>query len=143
MPGKIEAREFRVEQFGRDALPDVVRKVFDVATGHIGLGRRGRDPMNEAQHLGSKLVQQQAGADVSVVRFLFDQGAGRHDAGERQFVERDAVIEIAAGLIQYGRGIDAVETGTGFLDDHGKPLVVERHPDAVGAALHAARARSR
>ena len=88
--------------------------------------------MHVRQDLATKLVQQQTGADIGVVRLLFHQRSCGHDRGQRQFVLADAVVEIAVGLGQHGGGRYAIETGTGLVDDEFEPLVIQPDPRSIG-----------
>ena len=87
--------------------------------------------MHERQNLGAQLVEQEARADVSVIRLLLHQRAGGHDARERKLVLADAVVKIAFGFSENRRGIDAVEIGAGFLNDERQAINIERHARAI------------
>ncbi len=88
--------------------------------------------MNEGQDFGAQFVEQQAGADKGVVRLLLHQRARGHDAGQCQLIQRDAVIEIAAGFLEHRGGIDAVKAGAGLVDDQRQTRRIERGAGAVG-----------
>ena len=128
---QVEARQIRIEQFGLDAGLDIGREIFGVSYGHIGLRGAGRRRQYERQHLGAQLVEQQPRADIGVVGLLLHQRARGHHGGQRQFVLADAVIEIAMGLGEHGRRLDAVEAGAGLVDDQDQPRGIERNLRAV------------
>ena len=114
---KIEAAEFRIEQFGLNADLHIGREIVCITRGHFGL-RGGRwDSMHEAQDFAAQLVQQQARGDVGIVRLLLDQCARGHDRGESEFVLPDPVVKIAACFGEHQRGINAIEPGAGLGDD--------------------------
>ena len=63
-----------------------------------GLGRGTRDV---AQRLAAQLVEQQAGADIGVVRLGLDEGAGGQYGASDISSDGDAVIEVAQRLGQH------------------------------------------
>ena len=54
---QIEAREFGIEQFGRDSASHIFRKIFGVSLRHVGLRGTRWSPVYVGQDLATKLVQ--------------------------------------------------------------------------------------
>ncbi len=129
---EVETRKFRIEQFGIDAGLDIGAEIVGVTRGHVSLRCMRRAAMDEGQDFSAQLVEQQTGAHEGVVRFLLHQGARGHDAGQCQLIQRDAVIEIAAGFLEHRDSIDAIEAGTGLVDDQRQTRRIERRARAVG-----------
>ena len=94
------------------------------------------------QRFAPQLVEQQPSAGLGVVRLGFDQGPGRENGCERQFVDGDAVIEIAMGLRDDGSGGHAVQPVAGFRDHRIETRGVEPRFGAIGRGhMHRARGR--
>jgi hypothetical protein len=129
---QVVAGKVRIEQFGPDAGFHIERKVIGIAGRLVGLRSADGCGMHERQDFSTQLVEQQPRADIGVVRLLLHQRTRRHDAGERQFVLTDAIIEVAVGLGQNRRRIDTVEACAGFLNDQGHASMVERSARSVG-----------
>jgi len=131
-PGKVEAGQFRVQPLVGDAGLHIGAEIVAVAVGHLGLRGLVGAAGDEAQRLAAQLVEQQPGADLGIVGLGLDECPRGQDGRLRQFVERDAVVEVAARFGQDRVGQDAVETRAGLRNHGGEARGVERHARAVG-----------
>jgi hypothetical protein len=91
---QIELGKARVEQFGLDSLTDKFGEVGHIGSPHL-IG--GNWPV---QHLVHQSAQQQARGGVIVARVGLDEAAGREDQGLTDFLDRDAVVQIAQGVLE-------------------------------------------
>ena len=125
---QIKARHGVVQQFVADAG-------FDKGTQGLGVDLRQRQAAGQLQRRGifqSQLLQQQAGGDRAVVRFLFDAAAGGHHQRRQHVFLSDAVIEIAQRVFHQGFAVDAFQPRRGLLHLQFHQAQVQRHGVAVG-----------
>ncbi|MPM24442.1 hypothetical protein SDC9_70924 [bioreactor metagenome] len=100
-----------------------------------GLHVRGRDVA--AQHFAHDGVQQQAGGGVGVAGVFLDLGAGGQDGGLVDLFHGHAVIQVAHGLGDDGRGRHAVaDVGTGRFDQRVQAQHVKLDALAVFHHVH-------
>ena len=118
---QVELQQALVEQFGFDAALDVARQIGGIAFGHLRLRDLG------IEDLAADGVQQQPRGGTGVGGLLLDQRARRHDRGLVDLVERDPVIQVAAGFGQDGLGLDVVaQAGAGRFDQLAQRRHVQR-----------------
>ena len=129
---EVEAGQLRIDQLGVDAGAQVMGEIFGVAGGHVGVGRLIGAAGDEAECLAAQLVEQQASRDQRVIGLGFNEGARGKDGGKRQLVERDAVIEVAAGFAENGLRGGALEAGAGLLDDGEQARFIDWDRGTIG-----------
>jgi len=123
---QVEFGQPLVQQLGRDAALDELRKIPGVTLGHLRLRHF------LAQDLDADGIEQQPRGDVAVGGIFFDQRTRRQDRRLADFLDRHAVVEVLQRLVENNAWIDRItEAVAASLEQVFQPGQVYRPSHAV------------
>ena len=92
---QVVLHQFVAQQVQGRARFDVLAEIKRVVFRHLRLGCLRGSLVDLAQGFPAQAVQQQAGGDIGVIRFFFDQRPGAHDQRVVHVGLVDAVEQVA------------------------------------------------